>query len=226
MADVSERMARVAAGLIGRALSARQRAGIAFLCARWARDYPCGEPQWFAYILATVQHETWHTFEPIEEVGRGRGKPYAPRYFGRGYCQLTWLENYHRFGRLLGVDLVNHPERALEPEIAATILFRGMVEGLYTGVGLGRFLSATRTDFVGARRVVNGTDRAARIAAMAVAYRHALADTAQAGACTERAPSSSSAAVSQPTRRSNSSGSSDAAAAPSAPSSRPAARAS
>ena len=44
------------------------------------------------------------------------------RYIGRGLIQLTWRGNYEKYGRLLGVDLLNHPERALEPRTAARVL--------------------------------------------------------------------------------------------------------
>jgi len=44
------------------------------------------------------------------------------RYVGRGFVQLTWRGNYEKYGCVLGVDLLNHPERALEPRTAARVL--------------------------------------------------------------------------------------------------------
>lgn len=34
-----------------------------------------------AYCLATTFHETARRMQPIEEIGRGRGKPYGPSGF-------------------------------------------------------------------------------------------------------------------------------------------------
>lgn len=43
------------------------------------------------------------------------------RYRGRGYIQLTGLENYERMSKLIGVDLVNNPDLAARPDYAAKI---------------------------------------------------------------------------------------------------------
>jgi len=42
-------------------------------------------------------------------------------FFGRGYIQLTWRNNYLAAGNAIGVDLVGRPDLALEPEVAAKI---------------------------------------------------------------------------------------------------------
>lgn len=44
------------------------------------------------------------------------------RYRGRGYIQLTFRTNYEYYGKMVDVDLVNDPERASEPAIAARVL--------------------------------------------------------------------------------------------------------
>lgn len=54
-------------------------------------------------------------------------------YRGRGYPQITGKSGYEKFAKLLGVDLVNKPELALEPKIAAKILILGIRDGLFTG---------------------------------------------------------------------------------------------
>lgn len=46
------------------------------------------------------------------EVGDGE------RFKGRGYIQLTGRANYDKYGKMLGVDLVNHPELAEDPKIS------------------------------------------------------------------------------------------------------------
>lgn len=43
------------------------------------------------------------------------------RFRGRGYTQLTGRDNYQRTGDALGIDLVNNPDLAKDPEIAAKI---------------------------------------------------------------------------------------------------------
>jgi len=41
---------------------------------------------------------------------------------GRGFIQLTGRGNYIHAGKDLGIDLVNHPDRALEDDIAVRVL--------------------------------------------------------------------------------------------------------
>ena len=148
-----------------------------------------------AYVLATAYWETARTMEPVREAlaptdeaaiarldrawSRGQlawvSTPYwRDGWFGRGYVQLTHEANYARAGRLLGIDLTGSPRLALDPDVAATILVRGMMEGWFTGKAVPNYITLHRSDFVGARRVVNGTDRAQAIAEIARDYDEAL----------------------------------------------------
>lgn len=129
------------------------------------------EPRWWAYVLATAWHETGGTMRPLEEYGRGAGRPYGKvdpvtgkAYFGRGFVQLTWKENYQKLGGILGLPLVGEPELALDPINAARIMCEGMARGLFTGKGLGDYFDADTDDPRNARRIVNGTDKADLIA--------------------------------------------------------------
>lgn len=45
----------------------------------------------------------------------------AAKYCGRGFLQITGRDNYQVFGDLLGIDLINQPDLALQPEVAARI---------------------------------------------------------------------------------------------------------
>ncbi|MCG8381485.1 MAG: peptidoglycan-binding protein [Gammaproteobacteria bacterium] len=123
--------------------------------------------------LATVRAET-AGFEPISEyisryntspdghpfdnydyrldIGNS-GPPDGERYRGRGYVQLTGRDNYAVYGRNIGLgeQLLNEPERANEPDIAAKLLAsfikskeRSIKEAL------------AENDFAAARKLVNG----------------------------------------------------------------------
>ena len=141
-----------------------------------------------AYMLATAYHETAHTMQPIEEYGKGRGrdygkrlkmsrKPYSdtlPIYYGRGYVQLTWYENYDKAGRLLKLDLLRQPELALQADVAAKIMREGMFEGWFTGKKLGEYVGLRTAEYVSARRIINGMDKAQLIAGYAVVFELAL----------------------------------------------------
>lgn len=130
-----------------------------------------------AYVLATADWETNHTFEPVREAYflGSKAEPYRKKlryypWYGRGFVQLTWEENYARAGRKLGVDLIADPDRALDPEIAARVLVVGMREGWFTGKKLSSYITLQRSDWDNARRIVNGMDRAGEIAELARKY--------------------------------------------------------
>jgi hypothetical protein len=117
----------------------------------------------------------------------GEGKS----WLGRGDVQLTWKANYEKMSALIGIDLVADPDLALDPAVSARILFEGMLKGAsgrgdFTGHALETYVAGPKRNFVGARRVVNGTDKAAAIAAHAEAFLAAL-DAAEwtAGAAEE-----------------------------------------
>ena len=78
----------------------------------------------YAYILATIKHETAETFKPIREYGKGKGRAYAKvypngnSYYGRGYVQLTWDFNYKKLGNILDIPLYQEPDLALNPSVS------------------------------------------------------------------------------------------------------------
>ncbi|NLD23788.1 MAG: hypothetical protein GX670_06125 [Bacteroidales bacterium] len=135
------------------------------------------DDRWRAYMLATSFHETARTMQPIEERGKGAGKPYGQRrkysgaiyaepdklFFGRGDVQLTWYENYEMMGRLLDLPLLEEPELALNPLVSARIMIEGMTRGRsnrgdFTGVSLENYFNANKEDPFNARRIINGLD--------------------------------------------------------------------
>lgn len=154
---------------------------------------------WRAYALATAYHETAGTMQPIKEYGgaayfrrlydiQGNNPPLARRlgnlqpgdgikFAGRGYVQLTGRANYAKASEKLGLDLLGEPDLAMRPDIAARVMRLGMVEGWFTGKKLVDYLPANigeQRQFTDARRIINGTDRAAQIAAHAVKFQAAL----------------------------------------------------
>jgi hypothetical protein len=157
-----------------------------------------------AYDLATAFHETAKSMQPITEYGQvsyfdkynpgtklgeqlgntEKGDGY--RFRGEGHVQNTGRRNALKattrlnemFG--LGIDLVANPEQRRDPFVSAMSLFLGNKEGWWTGKKLGDYLIPGRPDFVNARRVVNGTDKAATIAGYAAKFKAAIQAAAKA----------------------------------------------
>lgn len=97
--------------------------------------------QELAHLVAQAAHETanWRHMEEVPPAGAKNPQRYFQRkydkkkilgnvkpgdgfkYRGRGYVQLTGRDNYTRAGRALGLDLVNNPDLAAKPDIAAKI---------------------------------------------------------------------------------------------------------
>lgn len=112
-------------------------------------------------VIATVATEC--SFKPVTEYGN---KAYFEKYEfrktlgntqdgdgykyrGRGFIQITGRHNYTYYGNALGYDLVNNPDKALEPEVAAAILALYFVERKV-------YFSALNEDWSEVRRKVNG----------------------------------------------------------------------
>ena len=166
-------------------LTTSQVEGIEAILNEWD-DSGLTDLRWLAYMLATTKHETAGTMQPIEEYGKGKGKEYGKPhpvtgkiYYGRGDVQLTWYENYKKMAKLLGVDLVYHPELALRIDIAVKIMFEGMCTGKsfkgdFTGKHLGNYFNKTTEDWFNARRIINSLDRAQLVAGYGVKFHEAL----------------------------------------------------
>lgn len=134
-----------------------------------------------AYVLATVAHESGFLCIPERKAKPGteiwekyQRKYWDSGYYGRGYCQITWHYNYKKFGALLEMPLLTSPDLALTPETSAKILVIGMSKGYFTtqnimvpGKKLEDYINTKKCDFVGARKIVNGTFKAAEVAAKA-----------------------------------------------------------
>lgn len=160
--------------------------GLDFLLRRIEADSLWKDVRHIAYALATVYHETAGSFQPVEEgyyLGSSakvkrfqKALRYFP-YFGRGYVQTTWKKNYERVDKAFGTDTVNHPELALDPNIAYKTLSAGMHQGWFTGKKLTDYIKAQFCDYKNARRIINGTDKAALIAGYAKQFEKILRDS-------------------------------------------------
>lgn len=146
-----------------------------------------------AYVLGTVYWETAQWMQPIREGASRFGPDYTNEqavravtaiynkgvirtnyarphpitkqsYYGRGLCQITWYENYVKFGEVTGADLVNNPDLALTWPISLDILYEGMMKGLFRQGKTLRLIVATdditdTADEVSARDIINGDKR-------------------------------------------------------------------
>lgn len=129
-----------------------------------------------SYAFATSFHET-NQFNTLREMGNAAYfKRYEGRrdlgnihtgdgvkYFGRGYVQLTGRNNYQKAGTYLRYNLLDDPDAAMRPILAVRILIWGMSNGVYTGKKNSTYLDKSPPDYLNARRIINGTDKAALI---------------------------------------------------------------
>jgi hypothetical protein len=158
-------------------LDAGQVSGTTAILDEWERR-KLSDLRHLAYMLGTTNWETAHTMQPITERGGAaylRSKKYFP-WVGRGYVQLTWQRNYQAMTDLMrkadfkssagSIDLIANPELALVPDIAAFVMFEGMIRGTFTGKKLSDYFNDTKTDWLNARRIINGVDKASEIAAI------------------------------------------------------------
>lgn len=154
--------------------------------------------RWLAYILATAYHETAKTMQPIEEFGKGKNYEYGKKlkmgggrrkripyslpdkiFYGRGHTQNTWYENYERLtkgAKTHGKDwnFLNKPELLLQMEPSIWATYYAMQVGLYTGKKLKDYFNETKEDWVNARKIINGIDKADLIAGYGKKFMDAL----------------------------------------------------
>lgn len=155
--------------------------GIESLLANLEADDRVNDIRWAAYMLATTYYETAKTMQPIEEYGRGKGRryglpvgPYNLIYYGRGLTQNTWLTNYDMLTKAWNkahpdeqIDFVKNPELLLVMKYSYWAMSYSMRNGTYTGVGLRKYINSEKTDYINARKIINGLDAAERVAGYA-----------------------------------------------------------
>ena len=153
---------------------------------------------WTAYALATAYHETAFTMQPIAEMGghnyfetnygvNGKNPKRAilngntatgdgAKYKGRGFVQLTWKNNYKKAAIATGLPIDVNPDLMLQIKPALKVMIWGMSGGHFTGKALKDYLGSKGAfqDFVNARRIINGSDKAMEIANYAFKFQTAL----------------------------------------------------
>lgn len=177
--------------------STKQVNGLTAILDEWEKNYPNNDDRWLAYMLATAHHETGRTMQPIEEWGKGRELPYGKKlkmakdkkgnripysdtteiFYGRGFVQLTWYENYDRAGRKLGKDFLHNAAGVMEMDNATKIMFIGMTEGWFTGAKLSSFFNSTTENWKNARKIINGLDKWDLVKDYALKYYAAISYT-------------------------------------------------
>ena len=138
-----------------------------------------------AYILATVEHETHDTFDPVEEkyfissdwniaeAWRKANLPYYP-WYGRGHIQTTFEKNYIYFSNLMGIDFIADPKQMLVPVNSLYIMAYAFVSGYFNTddnyKSLNQYINNQKIDYIGARYLINVQDEAAYIASLVPKY--------------------------------------------------------
>jgi predicted chitinase len=117
---------------------------------------------WAAGKLGQVKRPYWRK----DATGRS--------WLGRGLPQTTHRANYEWAERETGIPFTKDPDLMLVMEHSLTTMIIGMERGLYTGRKLATYLDKPKPDYVGARRVINGTDKAREIADHAEDFEAAL----------------------------------------------------
>lgn len=136
---------------LGGKITPDQMKGLELILDKYEKEYSHLSLNALAYILATAWGEAKLKYD-MEEIG-GKKKRYAP-FYGRGFVQLTWDYNYERYG------IKDNPKEALKPDMSTHILFDGMVKGIFTGKKLSNYFNARGNKPLGARAIINGSDKA------------------------------------------------------------------
>ena len=99
---------------------------------------------------------------------------YPYLYYGRGYVQLTWFDNFKKASEKLKHDFLNNPDDVMQIEHATNILLLGMKDGWFTGRKLSDYINQSKKDYLNARRIINGMDKTSLIAGYAETFEKAL----------------------------------------------------
>lgn len=89
-------------------------------------------------------------------------------WLGRGLPQVTHKYNYLKAEKALGVPFTKNPDLMLDLRYAVPVMFLGMIDGWFTSKKLSDYFGPGREpDLFNARRIINGTESAAKVAGYA-----------------------------------------------------------
>ncbi|MGA7878805.1 MAG: hypothetical protein WCA08_24310 [Desulfoferrobacter sp.] len=101
----------------GLKLTEQRQNALEFLLSKLERSSELNLIRELAYVLATVRWESMYSFLPIKEKRFSREKnprawEHQNRYwktgfYGRGYVQITWEDNYRKAGKNLAGQVIN-----------------------------------------------------------------------------------------------------------------------
>lgn len=124
---------------------------------RWEADYVCGDAgvkyknkpcqSAINYYCSTQGGKVNYCKGDLDK----RGLP----YFGRGLIQITWKDNYDKYGKKIGVDLVNNPEKIFVPENSYNVAVAYLNEKRYKAQK-STFDYVDEGNLTQARKTVNG----------------------------------------------------------------------
>ena len=158
-----------------------------------AVEYWITDNRQIAYVLSTIKWESW--FKNQKEIWWEDREYWRvdsvtwKAYYGRWFIQLTLKDNYENYTQIIRnywkdfkandgniikwseIDLVNNPDIILKSnELAIFIAIHWMKNWTFTWEKLDDYINNKETDFVGARAIVNGSDKADSFARNAQLY--------------------------------------------------------
>jgi predicted chitinase len=129
-----------------------------------------------AFVLANTRHETgqYRFLKEIDGIGQARRLGYqgGENWYGRGYIQLTHLNNYKNWTKWTGKDLVANPDLLVtDLELSAFVACSGIKHGSFTAKGkVSDYINNSKKDYYNARSLVNGDKH--KIGNKIVGYTH------------------------------------------------------
>jgi predicted chitinase len=121
--------------------------------------------QWRVLPSGIAQNQTPGILRGIDDPTASASPIYvqapgqANQYYGRGYVQLTWWDNYLKAGIVAGKGLafLFDPDQLLDRDQAYSVMSVGMVtgKGFANGRRLSQYFIGAKTDYVHARDMIN-----------------------------------------------------------------------